>query len=77
MHERERQRIILSAVQDRPVVTVVELCTITGASEATIRRDIVALDAGKKLNRIRGGAESITPPQFGGLAGRPFSVNKY
>jgi DeoR family ulaG and ulaABCDEF operon transcriptional repressor len=76
MHERERQRIILSAVQDRPVVTVVELCTITGASEATIRRDIVALDAEKKLNRIRGGAESITPPQFGGLAGRPFSVNQ-
>ena len=76
MHERERQRIILSAVQDRPVVTVVELCIITGASEATIRRDIVALDAEKKLNRIRGGAESITPPQFGGLAGRPFFVNQ-
>jgi DeoR family ulaG and ulaABCDEF operon transcriptional repressor len=76
MHEKERQRIILSAVQDRPVVTVVELCIITGTSEATIRRDIVALDAEKKLKRIRGGAESITPPQFGGLAGRPFSVNQ-
>ena len=76
MHEKERHRIILSAVQDRPVVTIVDLCSLTGASEATIRRDIVALDAEKKLHRVRGGAESITPPQFGGLAGRPFSVNQ-
>ncbi|CAN0056229.1 unnamed protein product, partial [Chrysoparadoxa australica] len=40
MHEKERHRIILSAVQDRPVVTVVDLCNLTDASEATIRRDI-------------------------------------
>ena len=33
-------RLILSAVQERPVVTVVDLCGLTGASEATIRRDI-------------------------------------
>ena len=26
MHESERHRIILSAVQDRPVVTVIDLC---------------------------------------------------
>ena len=25
---------------------------------------------------MRGGAEAITPPQFVGLAGRPFSVNQ-
>ena len=30
----------------------------------------------KKLRRVRGGAESIHPPQFVGLAGRPFSVNE-
>jgi|TARA_B110000977_G_scaffold28306_1_gene36213 DeoR family ulaG and ulaABCDEF operon transcriptional repressor len=30
----------------------------------------------KKLRRVRGGAEAITPPQFVGLAGRPFSVNQ-
>lgn len=76
MHERERHRIILSAVQDRPVVTVVDLCALTGASEATIRRDIAALHLEKKLRRVRGGAESIAPPQFVGLAGRPFSVNE-
>ncbi len=76
MHEKDRHRIILSAVQDRPVVTVVDLCALTGASEATIRRDINALHSEEKLRRVRGGAESITPPQFVGLAGRPFSVNE-
>ncbi|WP_299720333.1 DeoR/GlpR family DNA-binding transcription regulator [uncultured Tateyamaria sp.] len=76
MHETERHRVILSAVQDRPVVTVVDLCGLTGASEATIRRDIASLHMQKKLRRVRGGAEAITPPQFVGLAGRPFAVNE-
>jgi DeoR family ulaG and ulaABCDEF operon transcriptional repressor len=76
MHEKERHRIILSAVQDRPVVTVQELVALTDSSEATIRRDIAQLHVQKKLRRVRGGAESIHPPQFVGLAGRPFSVNE-
>ncbi len=76
MHEKERHRIILSAVQDRPVVTVQELVSLTSSSEATIRRDIATLHVNKKLRRVRGGAESINPPQFVGLAGRPFSVNE-
>lgn len=76
MHESERHRIILSAIQERPVATVVDLCTLTGASEATIRRDIATLHVQKKLRRVRGGAEAIAPPQFVGLAGRPFSVNE-
>jgi DeoR family transcriptional regulator, ulaG and ulaABCDEF operon transcriptional repressor len=76
MHETERHRIILSAVQDRPVVTVIDLCNMTDASEATIRRDIATLHMQKRLRRVRGGAESVNPPQFVGLAGRPFSVNQ-
>ena len=76
MHESERHRLILSAVQDRPVATVPDLVTLTAASEATIRRDIATLHMQKKLRRVRGGAESIAPPQFVGLAGRPFSVNE-
>lgn len=76
MHETERHRVILSAAQDRPVVTVIDLCSITGASEATIRRDIATLHMQKRLRRVRGGAESINPPQFVGLAGRPYSVNE-
>mgnify|MGYP003547379762 FL=1 len=76
MHESERHRIILSAVQDRPVATVADMTALTGASEATIRRDIATLHVQKKLRRVRGGAESIAPPQFVGLAGRPFSVKE-
>ncbi|NBO20929.1 MAG: DeoR/GlpR transcriptional regulator [Rhodobacteraceae bacterium] len=76
MHEAERHRIILSATQDRPVATVGDLVALTGASEATIRRDIATLHVQKKLRRVRGGAESIAPPEFVGLAGRPFAVNE-
>jgi len=76
MHETERHRIILSVIQDRPAVTVVDMCNLTGVSEATIRRDIATLHVQKKLRRIRGGAEAISPPQFVGLAGRPFSINE-
>jgi DeoR family transcriptional regulator, ulaG and ulaABCDEF operon transcriptional repressor len=76
VHEKERHRIILAAVQDRPVVTVQQLVELTESSEATIRRDIAALHMAKKLRRVRGGAEAISPPQFVGLAGRPFSLNE-
>ena len=76
MHERERHRLILAAVQDKPVVTVQEMVELTESSEATIRRDIAALHMQKKLRRVRGGAEAISPPQFVGLAGRPFSLNE-
>ena len=76
MHEKERHRIILSAVQEKPVVTVQELVELTATSEATIRRDIAALHVQKRLRRVRGGAEALHPPQFIGIAGRPFSVNE-
>lgn len=76
MHEKERHRIILSAVEERPVVTVQELVKLTSSSEATIRRDIATLHVQKKIRRVRGGAELINPPEFVGLAGRPFSVNE-
>ncbi len=76
MHESERHRVILSSVQDRAVVTVVDLCDLTGASEATIRRDISTLHLQQKVRRVRGGVESLNPPQFVGLAGRTFAVNE-
>ena len=57
-------------------MTVVDLCALTGASEATVRRDINTLDDQKRLRRVRGGAEAMTTAPFVGLAGRPFSVNE-
>ena len=76
MHEKDRHRVILSAVQDRSVVTVADLCVLTEASEATVRRDIATLDSQGKLRRVRGGAEALMPAPFVGLAGRPFSYNE-
>jgi len=78
MHERERHRIILSAVQERAVVTVQDVMEFTGASEATIRRDIAALADEGRLRKVRGGAEAIHPA--GSLSARSFwqsqSVNQ-
>ncbi len=76
MHEIERHRIIIGEVAERPVVTVTQLVELTGASEATIRRDIGALHVAGRLRRVRGGAEALHPPQTVGIAGRPFSVNE-
>ena len=64
MHEKDRHKVILSAVQDRSLVTVGDLCALTGASEATVRRDINTLDEQKRLRRIRGGAEALTTTPF-------------
>ena len=76
MHELERQKIILSAVQEKPVATVTELVALTNSSEATIRRDISSLHVEKKLRRVRGGVEALLPPTQSPLTGRPFSVNQ-
>ena len=53
MHETERHRVILAAAQTRPVITVADLCEVTGSSEATIRRDIAALHVRGELRRVR------------------------
>ena len=74
MHERERHRIILSAVQERAVVTVQDVMDYTGASEATIRRDIAALADEGRLRKVRGGAEAIHPA--GTLTARSFSQSQ-
>jgi DeoR family ulaG and ulaABCDEF operon transcriptional repressor len=65
MHEIERHRIILGEVADRPVVTVAQLVELTGASEATIRRDIGTLHLEGRLRRVRGGAESLASATSG------------
>ncbi len=76
MHEKERHRIILAAVRARPVASVADLVDIIGVSEATIRRDIAALDEKGALKRVRGGAEALDPPSQNALIGRPFSVSE-
>ncbi len=76
MIESERHRLILAAVQDKPVVTVQQLVDITASSEATIRRDISELHERKKLRRVRGGAEALFPSTPEVMEGRPFSISE-
>jgi len=76
LHESERHRVILATAQARPVASVIDLVEITGASEATIRRDIAALHLRGIVRRVRGGAEAVDVPEQRTLLGRPFAVNE-
>jgi DeoR family ulaG and ulaABCDEF operon transcriptional repressor len=75
MLERERHRLILKLVEERAVVGVAALTNLLDASEATIRRDIVALADRGELKRVRGGAEALRPRHTPHLVGVPFCVN--
>jgi len=57
MHERERWQLILTQVRQRGVIRVRDLVGTTGASAATIRRDLVKLEEMGQLNRVHGGIE--------------------
>lgn len=57
MMDVEREEIIVRAVQRGLVISVQELVSITGASEATIRRDLTKLEKRRILQRTRGGAK--------------------
>lgn len=69
MHERERHRMMLSALEGRSVATVQDFAALTGASEATVRRDIAALHDQKMLRRVRGGAETLRAALPNAVAG--------
>ncbi|MCG8347340.1 MAG: DeoR/GlpR family DNA-binding transcription regulator [Chloroflexales bacterium] len=55
----ERQDRIVALVNGRGSITVLELCAIFSVSEATIRRDLVAVTEKKLIRRVHGGAMRI------------------
>jgi DeoR family ulaG and ulaABCDEF operon transcriptional repressor len=57
MHERERWQLILNQLRERGIVRVSDLAMLTGASVATLRRDLARLEDSGQLQRIHGGAE--------------------
>ncbi len=61
MHQRERWQIILATVRDRALITVAELVVLTGASAATLRRDLSDLAEQGHVRRVHGGVEQISP----------------
>ncbi|HAZ05902.1 MAG TPA: DeoR/GlpR transcriptional regulator, partial [Acetobacterium sp.] len=55
----ERLAKILQMVEEKGVVTVLELSETLKISESTIRRDLTTLDNKKKLRKVHGGAAVI------------------
>lgn len=76
MHKNDRYRLILNEVERRPVSTPAYLAELLGVSEATVRRDLIALDNQGRLKRLRGGVEAIRPPATIPLIGRPLEHSK-
>jgi len=76
MLERERQRLILKLVDERSVVSVGDLVELSGASEATVRRDVNAMAERGEIRRVRGGAEALRPRHRSHLVGTPFELSR-
>ena len=54
-----RMEAILAELEKEQAVSVAHLCRVTGASEATIRRDLNELARRGKLNKVHGGAMPV------------------
>ena len=59
MLAEQRMEVILSELAAQRAVSVTHLCQVTGASEATIRRDLNTLARRRRLNKVHGGAVLI------------------
>ena len=62
MLTKERHDIIVKTVNDKNTVTVAQLVELLGVSEATVRRDLNALDKKGLLIKVFGGATAIQEP---------------
>ena len=74
MLAEQRARAILQQISQRQTVSVADLCQVTGASEATIRRDLNALARQGRLVKVHGGATSLEEEEF--LAREPDLATK-
>lgn len=64
MLAEQRVRAILQQLSQHQTVSVTELCQTTGASEATIRRDLNSLANQGRLVKIHGGATTLQEEEF-------------
>lgn len=81
VHERERWQVIKALLRERPLVRIADACRVTGASEASIRRDFARLAEQGFATRVHGGLEAL--PDTGSpqadvlsLATRSFDVSQ-
>ena len=76
MHATERDRVILSLLEEEGFVSFRELSRRLSASPATLRRDLDRLQTDGKLTRVRGGVQpSGGLRQGASLQGVPFHEN--
>ena len=59
MLAEERAVAILTLLEQQGAASVTQLCQVTGASEATIRRDLAQLHQQGRLNKVHGGAMAL------------------
>jgi DeoR family ulaG and ulaABCDEF operon transcriptional repressor len=76
MHERERWQLILTRIRERGVMRARELTKETGASPATLRRDLVKLEEMGQLRRVHGGVEAVEAATQSHLSTRSFGVSQ-
>ena len=74
MLAEQRAEQILRELAQRRAVSVTDLCQVTGASEATIRRDLNMLARQGRLVKVHGGATSLEEEEF--LAREPDLATK-
>lgn len=74
MHANERDRVILSLLEEEGFVSFRELSRRLSASPATLRRDLDRLQSDGKLTRVRGGVQPASPNRAR-LQGVPFHEN--
>jgi DeoR family transcriptional regulator, ulaG and ulaABCDEF operon transcriptional repressor len=78
MHATERDRVILSLLDEQGFVSFRELSRRVTASPATLRRDLERLQTDGKLVRVRGGVQptgGVEHPGAHHLQGVPFHEN--
>lgn len=76
MHERDRRSAILNAMAGRAVVPVRELVALTGASSATLRRDLSRMEKVGLVRRVHGGISTPDPHIPAALGAPAFSAEK-
>ena len=76
LHERERWQAILRLVRERGLVPVRDFMAETGASSASIRRDLTKLGESGAIRRVHGGAELGPAARPQELGTRAFEVSR-
>ena len=61
----ERKKLIVEYLKQNHIATTQTLCDITGASPATIRRDLTLMEEESLLLRTHGGAQEIEAADAG------------